>query len=103
MNRAIFEGKPLGETENVTFNYLSRLAVGETISSASVTAAVYSGSDPSPGSIVSGTSSISASVVTQAITGGVLGVTYKLTCTALTSAGQTLLQSGFLCVVPDLE
>ena len=72
--------------------------MGETISSASTIASVYSGTDLSPGAVVSGAASISGSVVTQAITGGVLGVTYILACSAITSAAQTLTQVGILAI-----
>lgn len=101
--RVTFEGKLLGETQTLTFDFTSRLAVSETISSASVTATVYSGTDGSPQGIVSGTSTISGAVVSQKITGGLLGVTYSLKCTANTSTAQVLQLSGYLTVIPDLE
>lgn len=103
MSRAVFGGKLLGETKNLVFDFLSQIALGETISSASVTATVYSGTDATPSSLISGSASISGSQVTQKVTGGVLGVTYNLTCTAITSAGQTLSISGFLTVTRNWE
>lgn len=103
MSRIIFEGKLLGETVTETFDFTSRLAPTETISSAVVTAAVYSGTDASPSSIVSGSTTISGQKVTQKITAGTLGVTYKLLCTIVTSTSQTLQLSGFLVIITDLE
>lgn len=101
LSRTIFEGKLLGETQTYTFDFTSRLAPSETISTQVVTAVTYSGTDASPSSIISGSASASGQKVTQKITAGTLGVTYLLTCTITTSAGQTLLLEAFLTVVPD--
>jgi len=103
MSRIILEGKLASETIRVTFDFLSRLAIGETLSSASVAATVYSGTDAAPSAIISGSDSISGSQVTQLITGGTLGVTYLLVCTANTSLSQVLELSAYLVVVPDEE
>ena len=103
MSRVVFGGKLLGETKSLVFDFLSSLALGETLSTASVAAIVYSGTDASPSSLISGSATISGSQVTQKITGGVLGVTYLLTCTVTTSAGQTLLLSGFTTIVRNQE
>lgn len=103
MSRVVFGGKSLGETKSLVFDFLSLIALGETLSTASVAAVVYSGTDASPSSLISGSAAISGSQVTQKITGGVLGVTYLLTCTVTTSAGQTLLLSGFTTIVRNQE
>lgn len=78
------------------------LGAGETISTQSVAASVYSGTDASPSSIISGSASASGAVVSQKITAGVVGVLYELACTITTSAGQTLVLTGYLAVLPDL-
>lgn len=101
-SRAILDPKLLGETKTETFDFTSSLAIGETISTQSVVASTYSGTDASPSSIISGSASSSGAIVSQKVTGGVLGVMYELLCTITTSAGQTLQQSGFLAIVPDL-
>lgn len=100
--RAIFDPKLLGETKVISFDFTSDLAIGETISTQTVVATTYSGTDASPSSIISGGASVSGAVVSQKVTGGVLGVMYELLCTITTSAGQTLQKSGFLAVSPDL-
>lgn len=102
MSRIILAPKRSGEVKTVTFDFTSDLAAAETISTQGVVAAVYSGVDASPSSIISGSASASGAQVAQKITGGVIGVTYYLTCTITTSAGQTLVQTGFLAVVPDV-
>ena len=100
MKRISIPGKHASETVSQIFDFISLLAVGETLSTASVTATVYSGTDSSPSSIISGSASISGTKVTQLVTGGTLGVTYNLVCTVTTSASQTLTLMGFLVIVP---
>ena len=99
MSRQIIEGKQSGETVTIPFSFLSHHATGETISSASTTATVYSGTDASPSAIIRGAASISGSTVSQKITAGTEGVTYLLLCSATTSTGQILKISGYLVIV----
>lgn len=96
--RAIFDAKIQGTSAKVTFDFASQLAAGETISSASVTAAVHSGTDATPSTLISGSASISGSKVTQTIANGVVGVTYKLICVGATSASRSIIQTGFLVI-----
>lgn len=103
MSRVVFPGKLIGETLQCVFDFGSRLAVGETISSATASCSVYSGVDASPSSVLSGSTSISGTKVTQKVTAGTLGVTYKLICTTITSTSQHLQLSGYLVIVPDTE
>lgn len=103
MSRIVLEGKLANETVIETFDFTSRLSAAETISTASVAATVYSGTDSSPSSIISGSSTISGQKVTQKITAGTLGVVYKLLCTITTSLGQTLQLVAFLAIPPDTE
>jgi hypothetical protein len=91
--------KRVGETEAFTADFAGgvtpRLGTGETITSAVWSVSVVTGVDASPSAMLSGSLAISGAKVTQMITGGVAGVVYRLICTALTSAGQTL-------VLPDI-
>ena len=98
MIRLAFREKSVAETQTLTFDFLSLLALGESISSASTSAAVYSGTDSTPAALISGATTIAGSKVTQKVVGGVAGVMYTITCTATTSAGQVLAQSGYLVV-----
>lgn len=102
MLRVELPNKLAGETKTVPFDFTSLLASGETISTKSCAATVYSGTDASPSAIISGSASSSGAVVSQLITAGVVGVIYSLVCTITTSAGQTLQLAGFLAVLPDL-
>lgn len=91
-----------GDTKTYQFDFSSQLTSGETISTQSVAATVYSGTDSSPSSIISGSASASGAVVSQKITAGTVGVIYELACTITTSLGQTLVLTGYLAVIPDL-
>jgi hypothetical protein len=100
--RAELPNKLASEVKTVTFDFTSMLAAGETISTQSCTATVYSGTDASPSAIISGSATASGAVASQKITGGTVGVIYSLACSITTSAGQTLKLAGFLAVLPDL-
>ena len=99
--RVNFGGKLSGETQNLVFDFTSRLAATETISTKVVTATVYSGTDASPSAIISGSATSSGQKVTQSVTAGTLGVTYLLLCTITTSLSQTLQLSGYLTIIPN--
>jgi hypothetical protein len=97
------------EFETVTFDYGLILASGATVTSANVTCAVVSGTDPSPSSRVVGSSSNTTSLqtgaanaaVSQLVGGMVAGVTYRLQCVAATSDGQQLsLWTHLTCQAP---
>lgn len=101
MSRVGLAGKVASETVSEIFDFTSRLAVGETISTAAVSATVYSGTDGSPAAIISGSASISGAKVTQKVTGGSVGNVYLLKCQITTSTSQTLALSAFLPILPD--
>jgi hypothetical protein len=93
-----------GVVKTYSFDFSDELGVGETISTKTVTATVYSGTDASPSSLISGAASSSGAVVSQNITTvsvGVVGVLYELLCQITTSAGQTLRKIGLLAIIPD--
>lgn len=99
--RVDLPNKYVSETKTITFDFTSLLASGETISTESCTATVYSGTDASPSSIISGSATVSGAVVSQNITAGVVGVIYYIACSITTSLSQTLKLVGFLAVLPD--
>ena len=96
--RSIFNAKISSTNFYAVFDFAQDLAITEDISSASVTATVYSGTDASPSSIISGAATISGTKVTQTITAGTIGVTYILTCVIVTSASRSFVQDGYLTV-----
>ena len=101
-SRQDFPAKYSGATVALVFEFVSELLPSVTISTQVVTAAVWSGTDASPSSIISGSASASGTRVTQKITAGVVGVVYQLLCTITTSDGQTLQQSGYLAVISNV-
>jgi len=95
--RAILATKQLAETRRITFDFISQLAAGETLVSATNTISVYSGADPLNLLALVGSPALSSSRVTQTITSGVRGCTYQIICRGLTNTGkQTFLNAFFL-------
>lgn len=102
MSHVVLDPKLSGETRTYKFDFTSSLAVGETLSTQVVTASVYSGIDATPSAIISGVATASGAIVSQVITAGTVGVLYTLLCSVTTSAGQTLVLTGFLAVIPNV-
>jgi len=100
-NREIFPAKPLNAAVFVAFNFLSDLAEGEALNSATVSLTVFSGTDGNPSAMLSGSDSIVDSVVSQLLINGTVGVIYVVQCSALTNLGQTLIKTGMLAVIAD--
>ena len=104
VGRIVIEPKLVGVTEVISppFDFSKNLQIGETLSTASVGVSVYSGVDPNPSALLSGTPSISGAVVNQSVTGGIVGVIYDIICTATTSLGNTYQLTAYLYVEPPL-
>lgn len=100
-NQIIWDDKAVGETIPLTVDFADRLVGGETINGASVTAAVYTGTDPNPTGILSGAPSFTSPNVTQAITAGIAGNVYTIAFTVTTSASHNYVKTGFLGVVSN--
>lgn len=97
--RIITSSKKTGETVLVSFDFLSKLVSGETISTQSVAASVYSGVDANPSAIINGAATLSGTtIILQSITAGVVGCIYSLLCTITTSLGQTIQMSTLLAI-----
>jgi hypothetical protein len=101
-DRVVIPAKKPGETWLFPFDFISRLAVGETITGATGTCSVYSGVDATPANVVSGGNTISGTVVTQSLAGGVAGCVYDIKVVITTSLGQTLTLTAYLAITPDL-
>jgi hypothetical protein len=103
-NQIVLPAKLVGTTQFYPaggWDFTSLLAVGETLSGATVTATVYTGTDANPAAIVDGAATVTTPYVKQLITGGVVGCIYMLLCKATTSLGQTLELFGLLAIIPD--
>ena len=101
MAKTVFDGKRAGEVKTLTFDFGSQLAASETISTQSVAATVWTGTDASPSGVISGSATASGSVVSQKVTSGTAGNVYNLICTVTTSTSQTLKIAGLLAILPE--
>ena len=86
----------IGSVQILSFDYAQLLEPNETISSATWSAELTSGTDPNPQDIVDGSAQVDGTSVAQLIdltntTNVVNANVYLLTCAAMTSLGQTLL------------
>jgi len=98
----VLSSKASAESKVIIFDFISQLAVLETVDSAVVVVDVWSGTDENPSSMLSGDPVPANTQVSQYITDGVPGVIYKITCTATSSNGQVLVMIAYLPVVDDL-
>lgn len=99
--RVEFSPKIQGESVYYEFDFLGRLTSSEIIITQVVTCSVWSGVDPAPASMISGSAvAVNTSVVRQLIIAGIAGVVYYLLCTITTNLGQTLQLSAYLVVLP---
>ena len=87
------------ETLTLTFDFGRDLGTNSLVSAATVCLNALGVSDPTPSAVISGTSLISGTVVSQKVVGGLSGATYELQVTAVDSAGNVLLYSQLLPVV----
>ena len=102
MNQIIFDAKAVGETQPYIVNFSDRLQFGEAINGAAVTVSVFSGTDASPTSMLSGATSYdSAGNVTRVLTGGVAGVTYNIVFTVTGTSSHNYVKVGQLSVIAN--
>lgn len=93
-----FSPKTTSEVIDLTVNFTYLLSPGETISSATVYASVLTGVDPSPASLLLGTPTIVASLVTQRLNAGVANTVYAVSFGALTSSSQYFIETHSITV-----
>ena len=101
-NEQILASKSTSSVIKIPFDFISLLAPGDVLGSThSVVVTVYSGIDFTPSVLLSGVTSKSGTVVTQTITGGLVGVIYTLVCSCNTVVGSTLIKVARLAIVPN--
>jgi hypothetical protein len=84
----------------ILFDASSMMQAGEVVTAAGVVATNFSGSDPSPGSIIMGVATVATNVISQQVTGGVAGNIYLLRVTINTNQSNTYLMLAKLAVTP---
>ena len=100
-NMQVLDQKSPEAVTKVTWDFLSQLGAGETLTLATVSVSVWTGVDPSPAAILDGAPSLSGSQVSQLIQDGIAGVVYKIRVQASTSLGQIVVMYSYLAVVED--
>lgn len=103
----ILPPKRVSDVVLISMDFASALAIGNGVidsltGTPTVTASVYSGTDPTPSAIVGASGFTFDSVVEWKIQNGAVGVIYALKYQMATTLGQTLTMVGLLAVVPDL-
>lgn len=101
MTTQIVDPKLTVEDVNLEIDFLSRLALGETIFSAAASMTVYSGTDPTPIAMVPDLPVVSGSVVSTLVTGGLPGVIYLLAVSIRTSLNNILVNEAKIAVLPS--
>ena len=89
------------DTEEITldFDMLSRLAVGESVATAVVTAAIFAGDDDDVNLTVVGDPTISNNVVSQKISGGIGGNIYVVACSIRSSNNNIYINEAKVAVL----
>jgi hypothetical protein len=101
MSTVVFASKLQGESIDIEVDTLSKLAVGENSLTVATTMEVYSGADPNPTAMLSGSPSVSNNIAKQKVVGGLPGVVYQITFAVRTSNSQILLLQGRVAVLPS--
>ena len=96
--KVTFPAKRQSATVTLSFDFTSLMTVGSILSVNAVGVTVYSGVDPTPAGILSGSPAINGNVVAQSVIAGVPGTIYSLICSVNTSDGQVLELQGFLAI-----
>ncbi len=96
--RVIFDACTPNETLLLPFDFTSRFAAGVTISSAVCTCSVWSGTDATPSSRLSGAATTAGMVATQKVTGQLAGNVYLFAMKATGSDGSVRELDGLLAV-----
>lgn len=90
------EDMDVDEEDTVTFTFADELRTGETVSTATLSVEVYSGTDPTPTDLLDSTLQVVSPVARQRIVNPRTGVVYLLRCKARTSQNRNLTASGYL-------
>ena len=91
--------KTAAEVIACTWDFTNKMGTGETLSAVSgFTVTDQTGTVSADAAVGAGT--ISGDTVTASVSGGVAGNLYVLACEVTTSLGQTLVDEGFVMVIP---
>ena len=100
--RLLINPKYAAESRVEALDFSPLLATGQTVTAAAFTVTVYTGSDPSPSTVI-GTTTISSPIVSPILQNGIAGTIYSIRCDATTTApAATVSLSFYLAIIPDL-
>lgn len=94
-----FSPKDPAEQIFYSTDFSALLSAGETLSTATASLRVTSGTDAAPSAMLSGLPVITGSIVSQLVIGGVAGSTYLLGISVTTSTGQVFVEAAQLDVL----
>ena len=101
--RHIRMSKYAAERIPLIVNMLNRCGAGETLSSATVSVTVGTGTDATPGAILDGPATIvNGQEVKQYLIGGLPGVTYNLQVAATTNLGSIYIDRVVIAIFPTV-
>jgi len=95
----VLADKDVSEADVITFDYSKDLQPFETLTSATVTVNVLSGTDNNPGAMKIGSASVFHAMAMQKVFGGVAGTKYSFRCVATTTNNRQLVCVGVMNVV----
>jgi tetrahydromethanopterin S-methyltransferase subunit E len=101
MSTAVTQSKNVSEEIVLVADFLSDLVLNETIIGASVNVTVSVGVDATPNYMLSGSATVSNSLVSQKLIGGLPGVIYSVWVAIKTSATNVYTQEFKLAVLSD--
>lgn len=100
--RLELKAKAPGATATYTFDFLSSLLPAESLSAATVTVTVYSGTDTNPSAVFVSRTLVGRSQVAITLDDGLGGVMYSVTCTATSNLSNIYTMTGILPVLESL-
>ena len=95
----ILESKNVSETINLRIDASGLMDTGEAITAVLAYVVVWSGTDPNPSAILSGSPTVLTNVIRQNVIGGVAGVTYMLRFDLTTNQGNQRILTAPLSVL----
>lgn len=102
MSTFITDPKDAAESVDIESDFLSRLALGDTIVTCASRMSVRSGTDANPSAMLNGVPTISGTKVTQNVQAGTVGNIYTLALSVRTSLDNILINETAVVVMPTV-
>lgn len=102
----LLPSKQVADSLLVNFPFQNQMVFGEVVTGAVVTITVYTGTDPNPTTMLSGTPDYTTGLgeyVLQTIVAGISGNIYQLVCTVATSLSNVFVCEAYLAVINNAD